>query len=111
MYDNISKFINDSNERIFNDRLMIMTIIEIMLKSGCINDELILPRYYSKDEIYDGEKYERAGMIKNVVPKKALAELKNLVSIGSKINFDSKASVKVWIQETTGISHSSLSVY
>lgn len=110
MYKNLASFINNANERIFNDRLIILTVTEIKLKSGDINEEMILPRYYSKDCLYNGEKYESAGMIKDVIPKAALSELKQLIIEGSNADFKSVAEIKNWIHEKTKIKHCSLSV-
>jgi hypothetical protein len=48
MYEELKRFINKAEERRFNDALMRMTIVEIKLRSGDINEHTIMPRYYNK---------------------------------------------------------------
>ncbi len=109
-YRNLAAFVNKANERIFNDRLIILAVTEIRLKSGGLNEELILPRYYAKDCVYNGERFERAGRIRDVMPAKALAELKALIVEGSKKDFKNNSQIKNWIHERTNIQQCSLSV-
>lgn len=89
---------------------MIATVTEIKLKSGDINEEMILSRYYDKGVWYQGEYYDRSGIIKDVLSKKALSELKHLIMNGSKIDFENVAQIKFWIEQQTGIESCSLSV-
>lgn len=110
VYGELEKFINKSDERIFNDRLMILTCVEISLKSNAIDGELILPRYRNYGVWYEGEYYPFAAQIKTLMPKKAFQELNLLINEGSKIDFKNKAQIKNWIASQTGISDSSLSM-
>ena len=87
---------------------MRLCVEEIYLKSGNINEDMLLPRYYDKGIWYNGEFYNRCGHIKDIIPKKALFQLKELVKIGSKIPFTSKTSVKNWIKEQTEINYCSI---
>ena len=109
MYKNLAVFINKSEERIFNDSLMNVAATEISLKSGAINNQMILPRYYNRSCEYEGEVYERCGIIQEVLPNKALKELNVLVAAGSSLDFESKSALRVWIQKETGINDGSLS--
>lgn len=88
---------------------MAILIVEIELKSGAIVEQTILPRYYNKDCIYQGVVYKKSGFIKDVVPKKALAELQALAKEGSERDFSNRNEIKLWIHERTGISLCSLS--
>ena len=108
MYTDLAKFINNAKERIFNDTLMKLVGIEIKLKSGNLNEEIILPRYYDKGIWYNGEYLERCGMIKNILPRKALEQLKELVRMGAKIDFETNSAMRNWIADTTGINDCSL---
>lgn len=110
MYNNFSKFINKAQERIFNDCLINVVVLEIQLKSKEINKEMILPRYYNKSIVYNGQVYDRSAMIKDLVPKKALEELKALIIVGSETDFENKTQIKNWIASQTDISDCSLSV-
>lgn len=110
IYGELEKFINKSDERIFNDRLMILTCIEISIKSKGIDGELILPRYRNYGVWYDGEYYPFAAQIKTLMPKKAFEQLNILIEAGSRIDFKNKTQIKNWIASQTGISDSSLSV-
>lgn len=110
MFKNLSRFINSAKERRFNDALMNVIILEILLKNRSINEELILPRYYNIDLIYNGQLYERSAMIKDLVPKKALAEIKVLIEKGSELNFENKQQIKNWIASNTQINDCSLAV-
>lgn len=74
MYDNLAKFINRANERVFNDSLMRVVVVEIKLKSGQINEEMILPRCYNKAIVYDGETYNKCAQIKDLIPKQMCNE-------------------------------------
>ena len=89
---------------------MNVIILEILLKNRSINEELILPRYYNIDLIYNGQLYERSAMIKDLVPKKALAEIKVLIEKGSELNFENKQQIKNWIASNTQINDCSLAV-
>lgn len=109
MYNNLKIFINKAQERIFNDYLMNLAVLEIQLKSKTLNETMILPRYYNKSIIYNGVVYERSAMIKDLVPKKALEELKKLILSGSAIVFKNKVEIKNWIVSQTGITDCSLS--
>ena len=110
IYGELGKFINKSDERIFNDRLMILTCIEISIKSKGIDGELILPRYRNYGVWYKGEYYPFAAQIKTLMPKKAFEQLNLLIEAGSKIDFKNRTQIKNWIASQTGISDSSLSV-
>ena len=107
---NISKFINKAQEQRFNDALMNVVITEIRLKSGILNEEMILP-CNNKGIYYNGEFYEQSAMIKDLVPQKALLELKALVETGSKLNFENKQQIKNWIVNETEIKDCSLAVF
>jgi len=110
MYEEIKRFINKAEERRFNDALMRMTIVEIKLRSGDINEHTIMPRYYNKGCRYDGMFYEQSGTIKQIMPQKALSQLKAVIKEGSKIPFFDKSEIKNWLVDKIGISHCSLSV-
>lgn len=99
-----------AKERRFNDALMSVIVTEIMLCSGCINENMILPRYCNKGTWYAGEYYERCGTILEVLPKNALLELRQLVILGSKFNFKTKSEIKQWISKNTTINDCSLSI-
>lgn len=90
---------------------MAVIITEIMLSSGCVNENMILPRYYNKGIMYNGEYYDHSGSISEILPKKALVELHQLVSSGSKCNFKTKYEIKQWISENTNINDCSLSIF
>ena len=107
-YIDFAKFINKSHERRFNDTLMKLIIIEIQLKSFDFNEEMILPRYFNKSTTYNGEVYERSGIIKEMLNKKALEQAKKLVKKGSEINFKNQDHLRNWICEETGINSGSL---
>jgi hypothetical protein len=109
-YARFATFINNSRERCFNDRLMLLLVLEIKLKSFELNEELILPRYQNKSFEYKGEKYESSAMIKDVLPQKALSELKELVCEGGERDFETLAECKEWIHHTTGIARGSISI-
>lgn len=68
---NISKFINKAKELRFNDALMNVVITEIRLKSGVLNEEMILPRSSNKGLYYNGEFYEQSAMIKDLLENMA----------------------------------------
>lgn len=110
IYNDLKKFINKSDERIFNDRLMILTCIEISLKSKSIDGELILPTYRNLGVWYGGEYYHFSSQIKTLMPKKAFEQLNLLIEAGSKIDFKDKTQIKKWIVGQTGISESSIPV-
>jgi hypothetical protein len=54
--------------------------------------------------------YEQSGTIKQIMPQKALSQLKAAIKEGSKIPFSDKSEIKNWLVDTIGISHCSLSV-
>lgn len=110
IYNDLKKFINKSGEIIFNDRLMILTCIEISLKSKSINGELILPISGSHGVWYGGEYYPFSAQIKTLMPKKAFEQLNLLIETGSKIDFKNKTQIKSWIVSQTGIAESSIPV-
>lgn len=110
IYNDLKKFINKSDERIFNDRLMILTCIEISLKSKSIDGELILPTYRNRGVWYGGEYYRYSAQIKTLMPKKAFEQLNLLIETGSKIDFNNKTQIKNWVANQTGISESSIPV-
>jgi hypothetical protein len=87
---------------------MKLIIIEIQLKSFDFNEEMILPRYFNKSTTYNGEVYERSGIIKEMLNKKALEQAKKLVKKGSEINFKNQDHLRNWICEETGINSGSL---
>ena len=107
MYNELSNFINKSHERRFNDSVMRMIIIEIKLKSGEFNEEMILPRYFNKPTVYNGEVYERSVAIKDYMPKKAIVQAKALVKKGSSLQL-SKSQIADWIVEETSINKGSV---
>lgn len=88
---------------------MRVLITEIKLKSGEINEEMILPRYYNKGIAYNGEFYKKSAMIKDLLPQKALIEIKTLTVAGSALDFETDAEIKNWIVAKTGINDCSLS--
>src|SRR5574344_812252 len=110
IYNDLKKFINKSDEKIFNDRLMVLTCIEISLKSKSINGELILPTYRNRGVWYGGEYYPFSAQIKTLMPKKAFEQLNLLIEAGSKIDFENKTQIKNWIASQTGISEGSIPV-
>jgi hypothetical protein len=108
MYQDLSYFINKSHERRFNDSVMRMIIVEIKLKSGELNEEAVLPRYFNKGVEYDGEVYEKSAVIKDFMPKKAIEQAKSLIKKGSLICFENKESIMNWIVEETNINRGSV---
>src|SRR5574344_1642853 len=108
IYNDLKKFINKSDERIFNDRLMVLTCIEISLKSKNIDGELILPRYRNHGGWYGGEYYPFSPQIKTLKPKKAFEQLNLLIKASSKIDFDNKTQIKNCIASQTEISETSI---
>lgn len=110
IYNDLKKFINKSDEKIFNDRLMLLTCIEISLKSKSIDGELILPRSGNHGVWYGGEYYRYSAQIKTLMPKKAFEQLNLLIEAGSKIDFNNKTQIKNWIVSQTGITEGSIPV-
>lgn len=110
IYSDLKKFINKSDERIFKDRLMNLTCIEISLKSKSINGELILPTYGDSGVWYGGEYYRYSAHIKTLMPIKAFEQLNLLIENGSEIEFENKSQVKNWIANQTGISENLIPV-
>ena len=108
MYEALAKFINRPKERPFNDALMRVVSVEIKLKSCDLNEEMILPRYYNKGILYNGERYEQSAMIKDLLPKKALEQLKELICQGAKMEFENGSVLRNWVADTTGINDCSL---
>ena len=107
-YKDFAKFINKSHERIFNETVIRIIITEIQLKSGEFNEEMIVPRYFNKSTFYHGEEYKYSAKIKDLLNKKAIIQAKELVKIGSSIDFKSLAHLRIWICQETGINSGSL---
>ena len=107
MYNELSSFINRSHERRFNDSIMRLIITEIKLQSGEFNEEMILPRYFNKPTKYNGEVYSKSAAIKELMPKKAIEQAKNLVAKGSSMNLEI-TQIANWIVEETEINKGSV---
>ena len=107
-YKDLAKFINKSHERIFNDSLMRLVIVEIKLKSFDFNENMILPRYFNKSVEYEGEIYLRSAFIKDLLSKKAIIQTKELIKKGSQIDFKTTEHLRHWISVETGINSGSL---
>ena len=108
-YVDLAKFINRSYERRFNDALMKLIIIEIQLKSGDFNEEMILPRYFNKSTVYQGEVYKKCAIISELLSKKSILQAKELVKKGSLLDFKNTEQLRNWISDETGINSGSLS--
>lgn len=72
IYNDLKKFINKADERIFNDRLMVLTCVEISLKSKSIDGEIILPTYRNRGVWYGGGILSVFGSNKNTNAKKSI---------------------------------------
>lgn len=107
-FQNLSKFVNKAEDQIFTDYLMRILVLEIKLKSGEINKEVILPISANKSIVYAGEVYEKSTMIKDFLPKKALKELNELLDMSIEVTFNDKAEIKNWIRKETDITDCAL---
>jgi hypothetical protein len=92
----ILKFINNGKDQRFTDALVKLMLIEIRLKSGSINEDMILPAD-SGNCVYDGVIYRKSDIIKIRLSKQTLSELQNIVLIGSEMAFENVAQVKNWL--------------
>lgn len=107
-YSDFAAFINKSHERVFNDSIMRLIIIEIKLKSCDFNEQMILPRYFSGDTTYKGEVYKKTASIEDLLSKKAVQQAKELVKNGSSINFKNTNEIRNWICDEAQINNGSL---
>jgi len=103
MYNNFKNFFNKGKDQKFCDNIAKFLLVEIKLKSGEINEDILLQCDKITNLVYNGEHFTNANTIKNGIPKSALAELKKLVAEGSKLNFENDAQIKNWVILQTGI--------
>jgi hypothetical protein len=95
----LTMFLNKSAERRFNDGLVQTMAVEIKLRSGGINEHMILPTYY-KREFYDqGEYLPYDAPVRMVMPKAALAEAQEIVAEGSRLNLSGWVEIRMWLQQ------------
>ena len=107
-YSDLAKFINKADERRFNDTLISVLVLEIKLKTGEINPQMILPRYHSEHIIYNGEYHAFHGKIGDVMPKKALRQIQQLAQKGASLDFAKHTDILEWLHNETGITRCSL---
>lgn len=87
-------------ERHFNDALMRVIAVEILL-GGELSAELVLPTYFRYKNEYTTDDMHRAAEIQQVLTKRDLLFFQDLVIRGSQIIFPSLASLKQWIKDET----------
>lgn len=103
MYNNLKNYFTKGRDQFFCDNLSKVLVVEIKLKSGNINENLLLQCDEVTNHIYGGERYKSVKSIKKGVSAKALTELQTLVAEGSKLNFENDAQIKNWVILQTGI--------
>lgn len=109
MYSNLKKFLERGKDQVFIDALVAVILVEIKIKSGVIDENLIL-KSSSRNCVYDGELYKHSAQIKTAVPPKVINEIKNLLQDSLSESFESYSQIKNWLVEKVDISHCSLSV-
>lgn len=103
MYNNLKNFFIKGKDQLFCDNIAKLLVVEIKLKSGNINENLLLQCDKITNLVYNGEHFTNANIIKKGVPVKALIELQTLVAEGSKLDFETDAQIKNWIILQTGM--------
>jgi hypothetical protein len=102
-YKSLTAYIKQKNNRIFKDNLLRLMLVEIKLKSGQIDEYMLLPTTY-KSGVYCGRCwYEGYNHIINILSEKILQQVKQLVSKGSQMNFYNYLEIQKWITEKTGL--------
>lgn len=99
-------------ERVTNDTIIRMVIINIKNKRNEFDTDIIVPRYKEVSVTYQGETYKKHSFLKDYLKNpKVTNEIKTLIDLGCKQNFENYAQIQHWIEETTGISSCHLAVF
>ena len=95
----LADFFNKAKERIFNDNLICSMALEIKLKSGNINEYLILPTYFDHNFFYNGVRIPYYISIQKMLSKEYLKELQSIIKEGSSMDFKNYNEIKKFLQK------------